>query len=1088
MAYTVTITEVAANVAVNESSYPVTVSYDAVQLDGVNVSDADITVAGNLVLTLSDASTIDAGYVKGDTGATGPAGADGPAGDDGVSVTDASTSGGNLVLTLSDATTIDAGSLPVGNVDLGPLEANIANNASNITILQGNIGNLATVATTGQYSDLIGSPTNVSAFTNDSGYITDYTVTSADVTAHQGNITITESQISDLAHTTTLPYANITGTPDLSSYATITYVDNEIANVTVDLTGYATESYVGNAVANLVDSAPATLDTLNELASALGNDASFSTTVTTALGNRLRVDTNAQGLTSGQQANAVTNLGLATVATSGAYSDLSGTPTVVSAFTNDAGYITDGLSNVVEDTTPQLGGDLDVNSNAITGTSVNINGSNGDLMITATENGPVALRYDNNLKLSTKSDGVNITGELEADSLDIDGNADILGTLNTHTIPGGTGTFALTSDIPTTLPFANITATPTTLSGYGITDGYTNSDVDAHLNQSNPTDGYVLSWTSGDYAWVAQATGSTSNSFETISVNGTDVVADSSTDTLTLVAGTNITLTGNAVTDTITVSSEQTEVANSNRVIYTCVNKSGGALDKGTPVYAKDVAISGQTIAVDAADASDPAKMPAIGVLNEDLANDAEGDLLINGQIQGIDTQTPGFGRGDVIWVASGGGYTNTKPTGEGVLLQNLGTITKVDTTNGGGIVMGAGRSAATPNLNSGNIFLGNVGNAAVSTSLDTAVGDAGYIKTYTETNDLTSAVTWATVPDAYISSSSITQHQGNLSITESQISDLSHTTSLPFASITSTPTTVAGYGITDALSSTLAGNIDMNGYYLVDSSQTGTGTLTLSKAYTDPVANTTSYITAIDDADLHIVQDKATPNLVRLVNENTGTTATTEFRMGVGNITGSDIYDFGFMSMAGSGYAHPYLSNIDPGELFFSNFNGDVVIGTGTGFATNGSHRCKFKVKSALGDSIFGGAVSTGLPDFDALVVDENGDTTLGATLKLTDYEEKINTGLGTTGTLTPDPADGTVQKATLTGDITINALSNASAGQTVTLILTQPSSGNYTLTSTMLFAGGDKTLSTASDAVDIMTIFYDGSTYYASLSRGFA
>ena len=105
------------------------------------------------------------------------------------------------------------------------------------------------------------------------------------------------------------------------------------------------------------------------------------------------------------------------------------------------------LENVVEDTTPQLGGDLDVNGNAIKGSTVSILGATGELMITATENGPVALRYDNNLKLSTKSDGVNITGELEADSLDIDGNADISGTLNTHTIPSGTGTIALTSDI-----------------------------------------------------------------------------------------------------------------------------------------------------------------------------------------------------------------------------------------------------------------------------------------------------------------------------------------------------------------------------------------------------------------------------------------------------------------------------------------------------------------------------------------------------------------------------------------------------------------------------------------------------------------
>ena len=40
-------------------------------------------------------------------------------------------------------------------------------------------------------------------------------------------------------------------------------------------------------------------------------------------------------------------------------------------------------------------------------------------------------------------------------------------------------------------------------------------------------------------------------------------------------------------------------------------------------------------------------------------------------------------------------------------------------------------------------------------------------------TNDLSTAVTWANVPDANITQSSVTQHQGALSITESQISDL---------------------------------------------------------------------------------------------------------------------------------------------------------------------------------------------------------------------------------------------------------------------------------------------------------------------------
>jgi hypothetical protein len=58
----------------------------------------------------------------------------------------------------------------------------------------------------------------------------------------------------------------------------------------VDIATLATETYVDTAVSNLVDSAPATLDTLNELASALGDDANFSTTVTNSIGTKWTED------------------------------------------------------------------------------------------------------------------------------------------------------------------------------------------------------------------------------------------------------------------------------------------------------------------------------------------------------------------------------------------------------------------------------------------------------------------------------------------------------------------------------------------------------------------------------------------------------------------------------------------------------------------------------------------------------------------------------------------------------------------------------------------------------------------------------
>ena len=76
-------------------------------------------------------------------------------------------------------------------------------------------------------------------------------------------------------------------------------------------------SEITTALNAAIDGAPAALDTLNELAAAIGDDANFASTVTTGLGNRVRVDTAAQGLNSTQQANARTNIGAASAADMG---------------------------------------------------------------------------------------------------------------------------------------------------------------------------------------------------------------------------------------------------------------------------------------------------------------------------------------------------------------------------------------------------------------------------------------------------------------------------------------------------------------------------------------------------------------------------------------------------------------------------------------------------------------------------------------------------------------------------------------------------------------------------------------------------
>ena len=67
-------------------------------------------------------------------------------------------------------------------------------------------------------------------------------------------------------------------------------VPTKVSQLTND-SGFQTEAQVSAKISALVDSAPETLDTLNELAAALGDDPNFATTITTQLGNKLDTST-----------------------------------------------------------------------------------------------------------------------------------------------------------------------------------------------------------------------------------------------------------------------------------------------------------------------------------------------------------------------------------------------------------------------------------------------------------------------------------------------------------------------------------------------------------------------------------------------------------------------------------------------------------------------------------------------------------------------------------------------------------------------------------------------------------------------------
>ena len=118
------------------------------------------------------------------------------------------------------------------------------------------------------------------------------------------------------------------------------YTKNEIdtklnskANKTTTLSGYGitdayTKTQVDKKVSDLVNSAPETLATLNELASALGNDPNFATTIATQIGNKANSsDVYNKSETDTLLSDLAKKSDLAKVATTGSYNDLLDKPT-----------------------------------------------------------------------------------------------------------------------------------------------------------------------------------------------------------------------------------------------------------------------------------------------------------------------------------------------------------------------------------------------------------------------------------------------------------------------------------------------------------------------------------------------------------------------------------------------------------------------------------------------------------------------------------------------------------------------------------------------------------------------------------------
>jgi len=207
-------------------------------------------------------------------------------------------------------------------------------------------------------------------------------------------------------------------------------------------------------------------------------------------------------------------------------------------------------------------------------------------------------------------------------------------------------------------------------------------------------------------------------------------------------------------------------VADATRILVTAKNVSGGQLAKGTPVHAVTPVSSGQQVEVIAARADTPSAMPATLVLNETLEDEEEGEAIVVGLIQNVDTSA--FTAGDVIYVGETGGYTNVKPTGTN-LIQNLGVVVKSHASSGSGIVYGSGRSNDVPNIPEGYGWLGNASGVATPTLFnfylnrfdDTASTLAATLDAGTATIERIDTARW-TGTGVYLSQQSDTPSSGN--------------------------------------------------------------------------------------------------------------------------------------------------------------------------------------------------------------------------------------------------------------------------------------------------------------------------------------
>jgi hypothetical protein len=141
-------------------------------------------------------------------------------------------------------------------------------------------------------------------------------------------------------------------------------------------------------------------------------------------------------------------------------------------------------------------------------------------------------------------------------------------------------------------------------------------------------------------------------------------------------------------------------------------NNTGSTLTKGQAVYL-DGGNQGDTPNVALANASDFLKMPAIGIIRENIVDQAVGQVVTSGV---MNFSSHGFTKGEDLYISTTpGNLVLISPATESNLVQKIGKVVSDNHI----LVQGAFRENATPNLDHNKIFIGRTDNYRTTVALD---------------------------------------------------------------------------------------------------------------------------------------------------------------------------------------------------------------------------------------------------------------------------------------------------------------------------------------------------------------------------------